>query len=94
MNVLLWEDFNPNPRLVTKCRLRGAVSVPAAHLHPKPGLAEELELLRLGKGWRHSCPGADGLLSQGKKGNTLQQGRNLLLAQVSRGMEGKASSGA
>lgn len=39
-NVLLWKDFKPNPRLVTKCRLRGAVSVPAAHLHPQPGLAE------------------------------------------------------
>lgn len=50
MNVLLWEDFKPNPRLVTKCRLRAAVSVPAAHLHPKPGLAEELELLGPGKG--------------------------------------------
>lgn len=45
MNLLLWEDFKPNPRLVTKCRLKAAVSVPAAHLHPKAGLAEELELL-------------------------------------------------
>lgn len=45
MNLLLWEDFKPNPRLVTKCRLRAAVFVPAVHLHPKAGLAEELELL-------------------------------------------------
>lgn len=27
---VLQEDFKPNPRLVTKCRLRGALSVPAA----------------------------------------------------------------
>lgn len=44
MNVLLGEHFRPNPRLVTKSRLRVAVSVPAAHLHPKAGLAVELEL--------------------------------------------------
>lgn len=79
MNVLPWEDFKPNPRLVTKCRLRGSVS--AAHLHPKPGLAEELELLG---------PGGTSV----KNGDTLQGGRNLLLAQGSRGMEGEASFGA
>lgn len=47
---VLQEDFKPNPRLVTKCRLRGALSVPAAPLHPQPGLAEELELLGTGQG--------------------------------------------
>lgn len=29
----------------------------------------------LGKGWGHSCPGGEGLLSQEKNGNTLQGGK-------------------
>lgn len=93
-NNLLWKDFKPNPRLVTKCRLRGSVSVPAAHLHPQPGLAEGA-----GAAGAWARAGGTSVLelrapSQGRKGNTLQVGRNLLLAQAGRGMEGEASSGA
>lgn len=82
-NVLLWKDCKPNPRLVTKCRLRDAVSVPAAHLQPSQawGLGDTSVLELLGSFPREET-------------NTLQGGRNLLLALRGRGREGEASFGA
>lgn len=47
---VLWKDFKPNPRLVTKCKLRGAASVPAAFSIPSQAWLRELELLGPGQG--------------------------------------------